>query len=147
MTENDLYELVAHYLNISYPRVLYRFDQGGMWTGSHKARNLYGRLNRRAWPDLLIARSTMFDGTVNPCAGLFLELKREATKLKNRKGEWATAHIKEQAEVLERLREQGYYAEFAVGFDQATQYIDAYLNPGAYDYHGGVLTGPENTPF
>src|SRR4051794_41110791 len=103
MTENRLYEQIAQYLNLKYPNVPYRFDQGGMWTSSHKARNLYGRLNSRAWPDLFIAKSTMFDGTVNPCAGLFLELKRDGTRIQKKDGSWATPHIAEQSVVLSDL--------------------------------------------
>lgn len=33
-----------------------------------------------------------------------------------------------QAEMLERLRAQGYKATFAVGFDQAKQIINSYLS-------------------
>src|SRR4051812_11082576 len=54
MTENALYEQLARYMNLQHPDVPYHFDLSGLWTPSHKARNLYGRLNRRAWPDLFI---------------------------------------------------------------------------------------------
>ena len=59
--------------------------------------------------------------------GLFLELKREKTRLKKKSGEWASEHIAEQAIILQRLQNRGYKAEFAIGFDQATQMIDEYL--------------------
>lgn len=59
--------------------------------------------------------------------GLFLELKKEGTRLKKKNGDWATEHIAEQAEVLEKLRERGYGAEFAVGFAEAKKMIDGYL--------------------
>lgn len=60
-------------------------------------------------------------------AGLFLELKKEGTRLKKKNGEWATEHINEQAEMLEELRKRGYCAEFAVGFGEAKKIIDDYL--------------------
>ncbi len=75
-------------------------------------------------------------------SGLFLELKKSGTKLirdKNarkilkgetklrKKGDWWNSHIEEQAKVLEQLRERGYVAEFAVGFDEAKRIIDEYL--------------------
>lgn len=59
--------------------------------------------------------------------GLFLELKKEGTRLKKKNGGWATEHIAEQAEVLGKLRKRGYCAEFAVGFDEAKRTIDEYL--------------------
>lgn len=60
-------------------------------------------------------------------AGLYIELKKEGTRLKKKNGDWATEHIAEQAEVLEGLRDRGYCAEFAVGFDEAVKIIDEYL--------------------
>lgn len=60
-------------------------------------------------------------------AGLFLELKRDGTRLKKKSGEWANEHIAEQAELLHILRQKGFSAEFAVGFDEAKKIIDEYL--------------------
>lgn len=128
-TENDLMEQIAQYLNFKHPTVLYHFDLSGMWTSSHKARSLYGRLNQRAFPDLFIYKSTTFDGTVNPCAGLALELKREGNSPYLADGTTLKAdkHVREQAAVLEQLADAGYYAVFATGFDEAVAYIEAYL--------------------
>lgn len=111
---------------------------------------------RKGWPDLFIAqeRATWItpDGQYEPMEslhaltvrwkkagkpidgwkygldyGLFLELKKEGTRLKKKNGEWATEHIAEQAKVLEKLRQRGYCAEFAVGFEEAKRIIDGYL--------------------
>src|SRR4051794_462322 len=103
MTEADLYEQIAQYMNLKHPGVLYHFDLSGLWTPSHKARNLYGRLNRRAWPDLFIAKRAysyslnedgqktyQLDSPIYP--GLFLEIKRDGTRLKKRDGSWASDH-------------------------------------------------------
>lgn len=60
-------------------------------------------------------------------AGLYLELKKEGTRLRKKNGDWATEHIAEQAKVLEKLRDRGYCAEFAVGFEAAKKIIDEYL--------------------
>lgn len=155
-SENALYEQIAQYMNLKYPEVLYRFDLGGMWTPSHKARNLYGRLNRRAWPDLFVAKSTMFAGTTSPCAGLFLELKKQGTRLKKRDGQWASDHIAEQAAVLDGLRSEGYYAEFATGLDEVIQYLNSYLGLSApatlitieeFDQLTGDSDTPQSRPF
>lgn len=124
MTETDLYEMLAQYLNLRHPSVVYHFDLSGLWTPSHKARNLYGRLNKRAWPDLFIAGLGLQE-----YLGLFIELKKEGTKLYLKDGVTMVAnpHFREQAKVLDSLRAIGYKAEFACGFEQAKLLIDDYL--------------------
>lgn len=69
---------------------------------------------RRAWPDM------------------FIELKKAGTRIvKSRKpDEWASDHIAEQARLLSELRSKGYAAAFAVGFDEAKEIIDNYLEGG-----------------
>ena len=57
----------------------------------------------------------------------FNYIKKEGTRIKKKNGEWASKHIDEQAEVLERLEFRGYRAVFAVGFDEAKEVIDEYL--------------------
>lgn len=135
MKEDHLYEQIAQYMNLKHPAIIYHFDLSGLWTPSHKARNLYGRLNRRAWPDLLMALprrapiEALDHGIIqsDTYSGLFLELKREGTRLKKRDGSWANDHVAEQAVVLEQLAEQGYIAQFAVGFEQAVDIIESYI--------------------
>lgn len=123
MTENALYEQIARYLNLKHPGIIYHFDLSGVNNASKYTRALYGRLNRRAWPDLFVAHIQL----VHENYGLFLELKREGTRLKKRSGEWASDHIAEQAGMMLDLRAEGYSADFAVGFDQAVAKIEAYL--------------------
>lgn len=70
--------------------------------------------------------------------GLFLELKKEGETLhpgpraknryKSKDGkEYRTEHLMEQADCLYDLRQRGYCAEFAIGFDGAKKIIDEYL--------------------
>jgi hypothetical protein len=146
-SEEELTFQLAQYMRLKHPTVLYHFDFGA---GTHLSMGQAAkqkRLNSRAWPDLFIAKSTMFDGTTNPCAGLFLELKRDGTRLKKRDGSWANEHTAEQAAVLDQLRDEGYYAEFAVGYEEAVSYIERYLNPGRHDYHGAEVTSEDEVPF
>lgn len=133
-SEIQLYEQIAQYMNLQYPTVPFHFDLSGLWTPSHQARNLYGRLNKRAWPDLFIACDNQTNHD-NPESvkriyyGLFLELKKEGTQLYKKDGMLrANSHHAEQYEVLAQLRSEGYKAEFAVGFDEATKIIDEYLS-------------------
>ena len=70
--------------------------------------------------------------------GLMIELKKDGEKLlagpraKNRflsidGKEYKTEHLKEQADVIYELNRRGYAAYFAVGFEEAKQIIDDYL--------------------
>ena len=122
MKETDLYEQIAQYLNLRYPHVIYHFDLSGMWTPSHQARNLYGRLNSRAFPDLVIYQPH------GAYAGLAIEIKKEGTVLYKKDGTLrASEHLKEQEAMLQRLREAGYFADFGIGFNQVRSIIDNYL--------------------
>lgn len=91
------------------------------------------RLNKRSWPDLFIAQlKNNMDGSPNEppiYCGLFIELKREGTKLylKDGKTMVANPHLQEQALMLRALESQGYKAVFGVGFTQTKEIIDGYL--------------------
>lgn len=126
MKESDLQVMVADYLRLQYPTVLFHSDFGSgiKLTMGQAAKQKRQNGGRRAWPDMFIANQP---GKLNKYYGLFIELKKEGTRLKKKNGEWATPHIAEQAEVLSRLANGGYIAEFACGFDQAKEIIDGYL--------------------
>jgi len=127
MKEVDLYEQLARYLNVKHPSVLYHFDLAGVNNPSPYTRSLYGRLNKRAWPDLFIASPHFLRGD----GGYFLELKKEGTRIYKRDGSLvADRHIQEQAHMLQHLREHGYRADFGVGYDQSVELIEAYLQSG-----------------
>lgn len=152
-SETNLQIQVADYLRLQYPNVLFHSDYGSGINLTIGQAVIQKRLNgdRRAWPDMFIARHKMLpvaneytpNGYDVRCfGGLFLELKKDGTKLKREKdcknilkgdtklrkaGDWWDKHIEEQAETLGQLRKEGYKAEFACGFDKAKQIIDEYL--------------------
>lgn len=143
MTELDIQIQVADYLRQHYPNVLFHSDFGsGLKLTIGQARKQY-RLQggRRAWPDMLLAEPMprCIDGSWDyEWHGLFIELKKAGEKLhpgpraKNRfksidGEEYKTEHLMEQADVLYKLRQAGYMAEFACGFDEAKEIIDEYL--------------------
>lgn len=128
MTELELQAQVADYLRLQYPGVLFHSDYGSgirLTPGQAvKQKRLQG--GRRAWPDMFLA----FVRTIGDryYHGLFLELKRPGVKIYKKNGDLvANEHIREQAAVLDELRERGYAAEFACGFDEAKKIIDEYL--------------------
>lgn len=132
MTELELQMQVADYLRLQYPGILFHSDFGSgikLTMGQAiKQKRLQG--GRRSWPDMFIAEPrTVSDGRFSYSkAGLFLELKRDGVRVFKKNGELvADEHIREQAAVLDELRERGYAAEFACGFDEAKEIIDGYL--------------------
>jgi hypothetical protein len=60
--------------------------------------------------------------------GLFLEVKRENFAVYKKDGGLVSnTHIQEQEDILHRLKQRGYMAEFVRGFDDAKALIDYYL--------------------
>lgn len=132
-SEESLHLMVCDYLRLQYPKVLFRTDfaAGTKLSMGQAAKNK--RLQScRAWPDLFVAEPIYWweDDSSQSFDGLFLELKKESTKLFLRDGVTMVAdpHLREQAEVLDELQRRGYQAQFAVGFDEARQLIDSYLS-------------------
>lgn len=127
MREHEIYRLIAQYLQVKYPDVIYRFDLAAdLKLTMGQARKHKTLHPHRGYPDLFIAEP-LNSGSVGILYGLFLELKKDGTRLKKKNGEWATPHIAEQAEMLEKLEKRGYWAEFAVGIDETLEIIDGYL--------------------
>lgn len=127
-SEAVLHQQVVNYLKLQYPNVLFRTDfAAGIKMTPGQAVKHKKLQAGRAWPDLFIAEPAYKTFKYDWC-GLFIELKKEGTKIYRRDGELvANEHIREQAEVLDRLQQLGYKAEFACGFEEAKQIIDEYL--------------------
>lgn len=122
MNEHQIYEHIASYLQLRYPEVIYRFDLAAdlkLTPGQarkHKKLHPY-----RGYPDLVILEPT------KEYHGLFVEIKKEGTRIYKKNGSYASEHLIEQARVLHNLQERGYAATFAVGLDETKQIIDDYL--------------------
>lgn len=132
MKETTLQCHVADYLRLRYPNILFHSDYGsGIKLTPGQSRIQYRQNGgRRGWPDMFIAepRTIRRGQDKYSYAGLFIELKREGTRIYKKDGvSYATSHLADQAEVLVALNRAGYLAMFAVGFDQAKQIIDEYL--------------------
>jgi hypothetical protein len=130
MSEAELQTMVADYLRLQYPNVLFHSDFGSgiKLTKGQAIKQKRQNGGRRGWPDMFIAepRATKFGNRV----GLFIELKKEGTRIKKKDGNWASEHIREQAEMLTMLKMRGYSGRFAVGFEEAKEIIDDYLSDG-----------------
>lgn len=145
MTELELQAQVADYLRLQYPSVLFHSDFGSgiKLTPGQAMRQKRLQGGRRSWPDMFIAEpknvkaecKVITDGDVIKEAhfldqkyGLFIELKKAGTRIYRKDGRLVSdAHIREQFDMLEQLRQRGYMAEFACGFDEAKKIIEEYL--------------------
>lgn len=108
---------LCEWMKIQHPKLLFTCDFIGMQLPIYVAIRMV-KMRSAKWPDLFIAY---------PCGqyhGIFIEFKASGTKIYNKKGEYATQHMKEQGDVLKQLRELGYIAEMIVGFDNAVKFIN-----------------------
>lgn len=120
--ESDIYFVIAKFMALKYPQVVWRFDfSAGMKMSFGQARKHKGMNPHRGYPDLFICQCKGGYG------GLYLEIKN--VKIRKMDGQLlADKHLHEQAEMLLHLEKAGYRAEFAVGFKECVDKIDAYLN-------------------
>ena len=132
VTEHQLYEQIARYLQLQYHDVIYRFDLASDLKLTMGQASKHKRLHpRRGYPDLFIAEPAprCIDGSWDyEWYGLYIEIKRDGESPLKKDGTLkAGQHIKEQHEMLVELERKGYRAVFGVGFDQCKQIIDDYL--------------------
>lgn len=130
MNESELQVMVADYLRMQYPDVLFHSDFGSgiKLTMGQAIKQKRQNGGRRAWPDMFIAEPVKASYVVHH--GLFIEIKKEGTRIYKKDGTFASEHIEEQAKTLALLGAKGYKAVFAVGFDEAKKLIDDYLSKG-----------------
>ena len=152
MTEHDIYTQIADYMRYQYPDVIYRFDLAADLKLSIGQARKHKRLQHyRGYPDMFIAEPRVRQTTdytfgielgraqdgsgvifyAMMFAGLYLEIKKPGTRIFTKKGLLVSdQHIREQFDMLEDLRQRGYKAEFACGFEEAKKIIDEYLSDG-----------------
>ena len=120
--EESIQIQVCTFLKWQYPHLLWvcDFAAGSKLTIGQavKAKKLR---SCRGLPDIMIFKP---DICYN---GLFLELKT-VTPFKKDGTLKKDIHIEEQWEIHQKLRREGYLAKFVVGFDEAKQAINDYLN-------------------
>lgn len=122
--EQNLVMQVAKYLQERHPDVPYRFDLIADFPmrpfQAKRVKDIHGT---RGYPDLFIARP------VGQYAGLFLELKADGVSVFKKDGTLRKDdHLMEQAKYMKRLINEGYKANFAIGFDDTIKQIEDYLN-------------------
>lgn len=123
---------ICGYLRLRYPNVIFTCDlASGMKLPIHIAAKNKSMRSSRGLPDLFVAHvrtklKSLGDEKHEHVSGLFLEIKQESVRLKSG-GIAKSPHHTEQEAILQQLRDQGYKAEFACGFEEARKIIDDYL--------------------
>ena len=113
---------LCRYIRLQYPKALLFTDLAGVNLASHKARAKYKQRNpNRGWNDIIIFKRCEGVGSA-----LMIEFKSSKVKLTAAKVA-KDKHLKEQRALHLRLIEEGYYAVFAVGLDEAIEVVDAYF--------------------
>lgn len=123
MSEHKLYELIAQYLLIEYPDVIYRFDLASDLKLTPGQAKKHKKLHpTRGYPDLWIAEPK------GKYHGLYIEIKKEGESPFKKDGTLKKdQHLYEQQTMLERLEFRGYKAVFGVGPEEIIGIIDEYL--------------------
>lgn len=123
ITESQIQKAVCEYLRLQYPDVIFISDASGLKTSIGVAKQLKFLRSCRGIPDLIILQPNP------PYHGLFIEIKRSHDEIFKKDGSLrSSTHIKEQASLLTKLSELGYFCAFGCGIDNCIRIIDTYLS-------------------
>lgn len=119
--EQYLHQSVCQYIRTRYPDVIFTSEPSGLYVTPGQARVLKSMRSDAGLPDLWILEPR---GIYHGC---LLELK--ATNIFKKDGSLKkNPHTERQAQILQKLRCLGYYADFVIGMDEAVSVIDRYMN-------------------
>lgn len=108
MNQAFLPSQVRHYMDQNHPGVPYKASLDGVIVNQPVSTSWGG-------------------GVALDFRGLVIKYEPAGTRLKKADGSWASDDIAAESKSLDRLIDQGYVAQFAVGFDELGQLIDSYL--------------------
>ncbi len=123
MNEYDTALQVTHYLQWKYPHVRFHHDFGsGVKLTVGQAKKQKALNPHKGYPDIFIL------APANHYSGLFIEIKKEGEKIfKKDSKTYKSEHLESQAEYIDYLNENGFYATFGIGFDEIRKIIDDYF--------------------
>ena len=126
--EERLQIQICRWLKYSYPKTIFTCDlASGMKLSIGQAVKSKQMRSSKGMPDLMIFEPRGIYG------GLFIELKKGGTKIFKSDGTLygkagkSAMHIKEQFEILNKLKSRGYCAVFGIGFTDTITKINAYM--------------------
>ena len=120
--EENEHNQVCQWLRYQYPNIIFNTDLSGIKLSMGAAVKAAKLRSNKGFPDIVIYEKK---GGFGAC---FIELKRTGEKLFKKDGKtYKTEHLEEQANMIIKLVNNGYYANFAIGFEDAKKQIDEYL--------------------
>jgi|LGVF01.2.fsa_nt_gb hypothetical protein len=124
-SESDLSQDVSDYLQLRYPKVIYRFDFASGFKMSigqaTKHKKLQGK-NGSGFPDLTLYKANKY------YHALMIELKITSPYLKDGRTLKKDKHLEKQAKYHQRLRDEGYFVTFATHLKETIEIIDEYMS-------------------
>lgn len=120
--EFELQKAVCNYLNVKYKDVLFLSDTIASLHLSIPQRVRNSLIQKRGFhcPDILIFKPN------RKFSGLFIELKVKSP-FKKDGCLLRSEHLANQQRTIDHLNKIGYFATFAVGFDETKKIIDEYM--------------------
>jgi hypothetical protein len=121
--EARVHVAIAAYIRDQHPNVLFTSESSGIRVPMHLAVMMKKQRSTHKQPDMIILQPK---GIFH---GLILEIKKDRSEIYLKDGSMSKSkHIQEQNATLVMLRELGYCAMFACGFDDAKSKIDNYMS-------------------
>jgi hypothetical protein len=131
-TEESLQIAVAKYLKFKYPNLIFNSDLGSVNFNAWQGARAKAMRSTRGQPDIFIFEPKQIPGSPHFYHGMALELKNKKSDVYLDDGTISDCktkkHIREQAEMLKRLRDKSYWADFGLGFDDCVKKIDSYMS-------------------
>jgi hypothetical protein len=123
MSEFLEHKQVCSYIRFQHPDAIFFSDLSGIKMSIGLAKKMSVLKSSKGIPDLFIAEPR---GSYH---GLFIEMKKTGENIFQKDLVTpVSVHVTEQIQMLQRLREKGYYAKFAIGFNDAVSIINHYFN-------------------
>ena len=124
-TEFKSQAMVCDYLRSYLPHIIFISDLSGIWMPPGLAYKIAPLKSSRGIPDLIILEPFIHqDKSYN---GLAIEMKAEGKNPFKKNGDLKSdEHLREQYDMLLRLRDKGYYADFCVGHRAAIDLIQEF---------------------
>lgn len=123
MSEKRVHRAIVEYIRLQYPKVMFNTDMSGIRLTIGQAKQAKKLRNpETGWPDIFISEPR---GRFN---GLYIEVKDDEASVYKKNGSPANKHITNQLEVVFNLNNRGYDAYLCIGFDEAKEVIDHYIN-------------------
>ena len=120
MTEKQLHLQICTYLKLQYPKIIFATDGSGLRVSIGEAKRLKKLRSSNGIPDIIIFRPNKSHN------GLFLEVKAKSP-FKKDGYLYANVHLREQWQMIIKLKCLKYEALFVWNFEMAKKTIDNYM--------------------